>query len=1032
MGSNHLGIIDGKYQILKNLGEGFGGSVYLVECEGKRVALKQLKMRSDLQYFSAQDILSGFKQEFSTLAKLNHPHILRILDFGFDAQKNFYYFTTEYIPGKTILEATQGLTPLQIEELFVQTLRALSYLHNQRVYHLDIKPNNLLVEEGSQNEKTAKLIDFGIAAFKKKGIFAGSPLYVAPEAILQDPCDGRTDLYSLGVTWYECLARKNPFASGSLLETLDLQKKWIPPPISQAATNVPRYLDVVLEKLLKKNPAERYHHADQVIRDLNWGGGRNYPLETEATALAYLPGEGKLVEREEEWSKIISLFEKIFISRKKLKGHIVISGAPGTGKSRLLRELKYHAQLQAVPVFEENDFYKIDVKSDCLLLIDNIHDKTMNAAERWMQLFHPYSILLITSGTDLKNNNVSDIFISLKNFKYDSVKKYISSILGVEEDPPAFLVEELYSRTEGNPLFLTDLLDSLIRSHQIFDAQGKWSPLMLKEIKVDFRKLQVPKTLQEYCQSKFKNLPNQAQQLLSIIALSKIPLDNLLLMKMGIDFNKDDLKILEKNNLVRVDPAKGEIRLNNPNFLDWIPENLSPGLLAHLHETLGKLFSSDPNTRFVAGYHLGLGLGSYQERLQHLWDYGESLLDQGSWLEAASALDQALALAVKPEDQVNTLLKKARALFRAGRHSDALLLLEKGQQILKNEKGNPKQWHWVQQTYREMGSIYLKARKFDLAHDALQASRILLEEHGEDPTEEIILENLRASLLMREGKLNDAETIFEKNYEQWKSLPLENRKRILNNELGSIYLAKGELEKSKNYFSAMTSFCSEISDLNRKVFATYGCAESCLLLNDLEGALPLYQSCVELSRILKNEELLFHAFNGLGNIAFSQKNWALAAQHYQNALELAQHSADVDSSIGIAINLAHVLRLQKDYTSSGLYLRHVLDTLEGKTSPSLHQIQFLIQGYLELGRLYLEKGCWLEARDGYRDAVRLVKYNSPLNRFRFLAYAGLAEAEFELGRNQEANNILMELEEGKISSAEKKELEELRNSFVNV
>jgi serine/threonine protein kinase len=193
-----LKLIDKKYQVLKTLGEGFGGSVFLVEKEGVKAALKQLHMRSDHACLTPTEILDNFKQEFSTLKKLNHPHILRILDFGYEPKEQFYYFTTEYIEGQDIFDATRSLSYDQIEELFVQTLRALSYLHSQGIYHFDIKPQNILVGKNEQGTPFAKLIDFGLTALEKKGILAGSPGYLSPEAILDEGRDGRSDSYSLG------------------------------------------------------------------------------------------------------------------------------------------------------------------------------------------------------------------------------------------------------------------------------------------------------------------------------------------------------------------------------------------------------------------------------------------------------------------------------------------------------------------------------------------------------------------------------------------------------------------------------------------------------------------------------------------------------------------------------------------------------------------------------------------------------------------------------------------------------------------
>jgi serine/threonine protein kinase len=1018
-----LKTIGEKYQVLEKLGEGFGGSVFLVERNGAKIALKQLRIQNDSACLSPEEILDNFKQEFTTLKKLNHPHILRILDFGFDSKENLYYFTTEYIEGKDIFDATRESTPEEVEELFVQTLRALSYLHSQRVYHLDIKPQNILVTKNKDGKKIAKLIDFGIAGFQKKGVLAGSPGYLAPEALLEESRDGRADLYSLGVTWYTCLYGKNPFEGKNVQETITLQKVWTPPPLSDPSNEIPSYLDPILKKLLKKNPAERYHHADQVIRDLNWGGARHYPLETDATALAYLPGEGKRVGRQAEWGQLLSFFERVFVTRSDLKCGVILSGPPGIGKSRLLKELKYYAQLHTISVLEEKESLLAPANNDSLILIEDADEVCFALAERWMRMFHRHSILIVLTSSSPKT--VSGWHnISLKNFDREEVAQYIGSVLGIL-DPPDFFTEELFSRTEGNPLFLTELLHSLIQSHQLFDEQGRWSPSRLQNIGIDFGKLQVSKSLTEYCQNKLARLSAGAKKILLAASLTKAPLTRHDLSKLNLSQDATDWKILQDENLIAVNPF-GNIQLQNPNFRDWVPQTTTPQTLASLHQSLADLFREDPERKEAAWYHLGFGFGTPEERFRALLQYGDSLLNQNRWYDATKAFERAMPIASEPAHEVEVRLRLIRPLSHIGEKAVALKRLEETKEILKKERENPNQWRWVERTFRDMGGLYIKEGRFDLARECIQSSRVLLEEHEENLQEEMILDNLKASLLMREGKLSEAEKISEETCERWQSLSLEKKKEVLNNELANIYLAEGKIEEAKVFLEAQVSFCDEVGERARQAYALYGLALCDASSKKFEEARERYHACASLSRKVKDEELLFHAFNGLGNIAFMQKDWVEASDHYHHALELAQHLEDINNSVGIAINLALVLSQQGDYASANLYLSHVIDTLETLPSLSLHQLQFLIQAYLALGRLYLKELKWIEAHDAYRDAMHLIRSHTNLEKFRFAACIGFAQAEWYLERTREARMLLKDLEKGNLSSTEKEELEEIK------
>jgi hypothetical protein len=569
----------------------------------------------------------------------------------------------------------------------------------------------------------------------------------------------------------------------------------------------------------------------------------------------------------------------------------------------------------------------------------------------------------------------------------------------------------------------------LIQSHQIFDDQGRWSPTILKEVGIDFTKLEIPKTLSEFCRGKYQALSPLFKRLISTVALAKAPLTLTRIQHLGIAMEKLDWKRLEKENLLAVDPVEHEIKLLNPIFADFIPQMLSEEDQSALHQNLGELFSQEHGTQEAAWYHLGLGQDSVENRFGHMKRYGESLLGRANWLEAARCLQIAADMSPSSEKKVEAILKKTRALFRTGQTSQALTLLEETQSILKKERENPLQWRWVQQTYREMANIYLKEDKLDLARESVQASRVLLEEHEDNPVEEMILDNFKASLLMREGKVKAAEAISAETHRKWSDLPVDQKKLALNNELASIYLAQGKWAPAKSLFKELEKFFGEIGNHSKQAYSLYGWAEACYGLKEYEEAAQTYHDCAKLSRGIKNEELLFHTFNGLGNIAFFQKNWEGAARYYQEALDLAQHHASLDSTVAIAINLSLVLRLQGDYGSAQLYLQHVIASLEQQVPPTLHQLHFLVHGYAELGKLKLAINHFIEARDAFRDAARLVRIHPPLERFRFQAGFGLAETAIHLERISEAQTVLTELEKENLNQEEREELEALKKKL---
>src|SRR3989338_3353340 len=206
----------GRYKILKHLGVGSIGSVLHVQDvkTGIEYALKTLPATSALSID-----LESFLAEFDVLKNLNHPNICQVYDAGFDKEDESYYLATELVAGQDLFDATENLTIDQIEELFVQALRAFNYLHQKSVIHLDVKPQNMLVAD---RRSRLKLIDFGFANLHKrakqknsiekdKHLIIGTAAYVAPEIIGSAAWDGRADLYSLGVSFYKAFARRLPF-----------------------------------------------------------------------------------------------------------------------------------------------------------------------------------------------------------------------------------------------------------------------------------------------------------------------------------------------------------------------------------------------------------------------------------------------------------------------------------------------------------------------------------------------------------------------------------------------------------------------------------------------------------------------------------------------------------------------------------------------------------------------------------------------------------------------------------------------------
>jgi len=333
-------VIASRYGIEKLLGEGAAGKVYLVKDrqeKGKRIALKLLETPGARH-------LELMRHEFMILTKIRHPNIARVYDFGLDEESGFWFYTSEYIAGRNIIEACSRLDFADKSRLFAQVLRALQHVHSGGIIHYDVKPGNIIID----TEGNARLIDFGLATTETpiSGSMRGTIGYAAPEVVRGELGDPRSDLYSLGVVFYEALAGKRPYEDDSVLEALRKQALTEPEPPRKFNESVPPELEHIVLRLLEREPHSRYSTANEVNRALAQAMNISLEEETAETAMAYLLSGG-FIGRDEELDKLQSLIDSL---RKEFKDLAVwfITGETGIGKSRLMQEAGYYAQLSGV------------------------------------------------------------------------------------------------------------------------------------------------------------------------------------------------------------------------------------------------------------------------------------------------------------------------------------------------------------------------------------------------------------------------------------------------------------------------------------------------------------------------------------------------------------------------------------------------------------------------------------------------------------------------------------------------------------
>ena len=301
--------IPNRYEVLRPLGRGGMASTYLVRdlARGGEVALKLLTERSP-------SMIEAFRLEFARLASVHHPNLARVHDFAAARRGagGLWFYTADYVDGVAFDQYASGRSWDELVAAVVQTVSALGLLHEAGLRHGDVKPSNVLVDGRGR----ATLIDLGCArpiGVESSGTVSGTPGYIAPELLSSGPVDGRADLFSLGVV---------------LRTVLD------------GHDELPLQVRRLVERMTSPSPAERPGDVSEVLDLLGMGEG-----------LAAVPVvlTSSLLGREASLSQAHSVLDALWSGAAGARVAWV-SGPPGVGRSRLLQEIKWTAQVEGTVV----------------------------------------------------------------------------------------------------------------------------------------------------------------------------------------------------------------------------------------------------------------------------------------------------------------------------------------------------------------------------------------------------------------------------------------------------------------------------------------------------------------------------------------------------------------------------------------------------------------------------------------------------------------------------------------------------------
>jgi len=1012
-------LVNNRYKIIRVLGHGASGEVYVVEDTkvGQEIVLKYLKLPPELT-----SAIEHFKHEFEVMTHLNNPNIARVYNFGWDEELELYYFTSELIHGVDFVTASRRLGIEAAEELFIQALRALEYLHGNHIYHFDIKPQNLLVEQTESMSPLLKVIDFGLAGGNSPKKIIGTPSYIAPEIIKREDADGRADLYSLGVVMYYALTGINPFKGDTPDETINNHLTITPPPPAAINGQIPRYLNDIIMKLLEVEPKDRYQSPGEVIHDINFKSQRFRPAETTETLLSYIPSQGQFIGREQElahfsrWLK--DLMAKPEEERFTLPMLWVIGGL-GSGKSRILDEFRKIAELKLFGITEINTLEELastDVEKELagegqIIVIDDFDKKartyTTDVVCKFIESYFKIaceitnlgkSTAIIISSNDNSEtiSNIDKCFdllpkessidlekIHISHFTQEEVARYLSVVTGSENTPPSF-ISRLLDYTGGNPLFLTEVFRQMILSGMLFGKAGRWRKITLEDINVDLSLLEIPSEVTSRLHREYQHLEEDEEKLVAILSAAKTPIPRALLAKYGV---KGDLDVYTKKIrwLIASDDSIQILPLIVRKFFY---QKTGEELKRKAHDLLAAYYqSTGENAAFR--YHTSRG-SDFEAARKELVD----LISKLPPLQTIEHIEEYIQrFGVSDDTALKLLLRKAEVYKMRGRVEVARKIYTSITAICDS---NP---HLASVetnilAHIGVGLTYLIEKRFEDAISCFRKAKEIAQISSNKPLI-LVAENYIAYIDIIIGNYDYAIQKYLASREAAKKLSKSERLKIHNNALGHAYKRKGDIKNAIKTLKEDEGLLREAGHTRELAKVMLSLGEIYSLQQKYSEAESYFDTALKTAQEAGSTDILYEVYHNIGNLLNLKKNYKESIGYFERALDLALYLENHEAAAGTMINIAIVYSNIGEHKRSEDMLKTALQFLSNTKLDFGIKDLYLLRIHLELGELYRISKDFEKARLHLAEARGLGKNGGKI----YLFWIALTEAKCALDTN---------------------------------
>ncbi len=954
-----------RYQLHESLGMGGMGTVYraLDRVAGRDVALKRVQPADNMP-LNARVALT---QEFRLLASLHHPHIISVLDYGFEPDGTPYY-TMDYLESPVPLTAAT----LDVVELLLQFLQALAYIHRRGIVHRDLKPGNVLVTNG-----LVKVLDFGLALEAgQRGDPSGTLAYMAPEVLQGSAALPASDLYAFGVMAYEMLIGRHPFqaeTANQLIEDVMYREPDLTPLVAQPARDI-------LKWLLVKQPSLRYASASAVMEDLCRAFDLPVPVESVAIRESFLES-ARFVGRSDELSQLTDAMSASHTGQGSLW---LIGGESGVGKSRLVDELRIRSLVDGVLVLRgqgvvtggkpfqlwgealfqvalntEIDPVEAAVLKEIVPDIDTVLDgpvpdlPVLSSDEQRQRLLitivellrrmtSERTVLLILEDlqwthlsleplkqlasivSDLRllivgtyrDDERSDLGINgaqhmkLDRLPPDAIAELSTAMLG-EAGQRAEVLDLLQRETEGNVFFLVEVVRTLAEDAGSLSQIG--SMTLPPQVFAG--------GMREIVRRRLDRVPEAARRLLRIAAVAGRQIDlNIMRQFAGDDELRDWLTLCA--NLAVIEQQNDRWRFAHDKLREGVVEQLSDADQRDLHgqvaEAMERVYPDDPTRAIMLAQHWqAAGVRSKEGYYAHI--AGERLMKVSSFQRAAGFLRRALAALTADRDRLAVLRRLGDACRVLTQYEEARAYLDEALALARRLDD-------TENTVRALYSIGLTVYYVDSPSDArvyFEEALTLARSIGHPECIACALDGL-ALVARIHANLSGARRYLAEALDLRRGT--EDRDGYAGTLLmqGEILHLMGESRSSLDYYEEALAIQRDIG--NRlgiaKTFASMGRVYE--KLGDYDRTRTYIERSLTIHREIGNRIGVINCLNNLGNVASSQGDYPAAQFYYEESLQALQRVGAMRGQGAIYNNLGNVAMYQGDYDTAHDYHQQAL------------------------------------------------------------------------------------------------------------